>query len=71
MSAFKQIIEKCKRQKTISTHLVLQTLNDLVEEHERLERKYKELQHYSNKHQQFTKSEIKKLKAKIKSLSAD
>lgn len=68
MLALKKIIEKCKRQKTISTHLVLQALNELEKEHEQLQKKHKELQHYSNKHQQIMKSEIKRLKATNKNL---
>ncbi len=63
MSALKKIVEKCKRQKSISTHLVLQALQNQQDKYQQLEQKHKELQHYSNKHQQLMKSEIKRLKA--------
>ena len=68
MSALKKIIEKCKRQKSISTHLVLQVLQDQQDKYKQLEQKHKELQHYSNKHQQTMKSEIQRLKALNKKL---
>lgn len=68
MSALKNIVEKCKRQKTISTQLVLQALNESEKEHKQLKKKHQELQHYANKHQQLMKSEIQRLKAMNKKL---
>lgn len=63
MSKLKSIIEKCKKQKTISTHLIVQDLIDFEQDYKQLQQKHKELQHYSNKHQQLMKMELKRLKA--------
>ena len=62
------ILEKCQKQKTISTHLVAKEIKQLLDRYHHLEAKHKELQHYSNKHNQMMQSEIKKLKAANKKL---
>lgn len=58
-----RFLDKCRKQKTVSAHLVVSELEKEIQRFNDLEKKYKELQHYSNKHQQLMKTEIKKLKA--------
>lgn len=55
-------LQKCQTQKTISAHLVLDEIQKMQQRYDQLEQKHKELQHYSNKHQQLMQSEIKRLK---------
>lgn len=59
----KRFLDKCRKQKSVSAHLVVQALETEQQRYQELEKKYKELQHYSNKHQQLIKTEIKRLKA--------
>ncbi|MER2058014.1 MAG: hypothetical protein ABTA16_04270 [Niallia sp.] len=71
MLTVKKIMEKCKKQKTISTHLVLATIESMHNELAELHEKHKDLQHYSNKHQQLMKTEIQQLKEKNRKLRED
>lgn len=58
----KAFLQKCQTQKTISAHLVLNEIQKMQKYYDELEQKYRELQHYSNKHQQSMQTEIKKIK---------
>lgn len=58
-----KFLEKCRSQKTISAHLVVRELEKEQKRFDDLEKKYKDLQHYSNKHKQLMQTEIKRLKA--------
>ena len=60
MSSF---LEKWRGQKTVSAHLVVQALEMELTRYRELEAKHKELQNSSNKHHQYLKTEIKRLKA--------
>ena len=56
-----EVADKC-HSKTIATHLVLPAIMKQDQQYVELLKKHKDLQHYSNKHQQLMKSEIKRLK---------
>lgn len=58
-----RFLGKCRNQKSVSAHLVVHTFETEQQRYQELEKKYKEVQHYSNKHQQLMKTEIKRLKA--------
>lgn len=57
-----KFLNKCRNQKTVSAHLVVDELEKQLQRYEELVKKHKELQHYSNKHKQLMQSEIKRLK---------
>lgn len=64
----KTLIEKCKKQKTISTHLVLAPLEHLQTELDKAREERKQSQERYNKHQQLMKTEIQQLKEKNRKL---
>ena len=64
----KILIEKCKNQKTISTHLVLAPLEKLQAELQVARDEKKQSQDHYNKHQQLMKTEIQQLKEKNRKL---
>lgn len=66
-----RMISKCKRQKSISAHLVLEVMMKLIKDRDKAKCKTIEVQHYSSKHMQLLKNENKELKRKIRELEGN